>query len=90
MDHESLPARGSGDLTVSGAMKIKYMRKIILELRKNSVSPSKVMSAAEAKQMTDDDPSGHVWHVGEEYFRLEYIDGAYKFHCHPKVKVTDA
>lgn len=61
---------------------LEQLRKISRTLRRNAVPPMRVMNAAEAKRMTSDDPAGHVWHVGDEYYRLEYSDGTYEFQ-HP-------
>ena len=72
-------AQGLVDINVKGAVTLDELRKIGRTLCRNAVPPMKVMNAAEAKRMTADDLAGHVWHVGEEYYRFEYGDGTYEF-----------
>ena len=39
-------------------------------LRTHAVKPLTVMSKDEAKRLTEADPFGRKWHVGEEYYLL--------------------
>ena len=55
-------------------MNLQDLRKISKTFRQNSeVYTNKVMSAEEAKEMTDNDKAGHVWNVGDEYYLLRNI-----------------
>ena len=60
---------------MANGIKLGELREISRTLRRNAVPPMKVGDAAEARRMSEEDPSGHVWSVGEEYYRLEYSDG---------------
>lgn len=72
-------AQGPVDVNVRGAVTLEQLRKISQTLSKNAVKPFRVKNSAVAKAMTDNDPTGHVWQVGEEYYRLEYSDGTHEF-----------
>jgi hypothetical protein len=52
------------------------LRKLGATLRKNAVRPKTARDSEEADRMTANDPSGHVWHVGDEYYEFQYFDGA--------------
>lgn len=59
------------DAPISSALTLEKFREIVRTASKNSVQPLKVMNEAEAKRMTNDDPFGRVWCVGDEYYGLE-------------------
>lgn len=47
---------------------LEDLRKVSSELLANRVKPRTVQTEEEAQRLTESDPVGHVWHVGEEYF----------------------
>lgn len=44
-------------------------------LQKHAIPPGTVMTQAEADELTRNDPRGHVWRVGERYYRVETLHG---------------
>lgn len=51
------------------------LQAIAATLNKNRVAPSKVATQEEAEAMTANDATGHQWVAGEQYYRLESVDG---------------
>lgn len=54
---------------------LEQLRKLSAELSRDAIMPLKVMDEAQAKRMTADDPLGHVWTVGEEYYHIIFDCG---------------
>ena len=63
----------------NGAVTLEQLRSAARALQRNAATPFKVKNKDDADKMTANDPCGHVWIVGEEYYRSEYSDGSYAF-----------
>lgn len=46
-------------------------------MKKNAVKPRKVMSTKQARRLTENDPNGKIWKVGEEFYLLMSKHGSF-------------
>jgi hypothetical protein len=68
---EKFESRESIIVAIGHFIPLPVLMKISKTFKQNSeVCFNKVMSAEEAKQMTDNDKTGHVWSVGDQYYLL--------------------
>ena len=52
-------------------LSIKDIRKARKILQTNELPANKVTSHQQATQMTLNDPTGHIWSIGETYYSLD-------------------
>jgi hypothetical protein len=48
----------------------QQLREVVAQMKAHAVPPRIVCSEDEAYLMTADDPTGHIWYVGEEYYAI--------------------
>lgn len=58
---------------------IDMLRACAKTLRKHAIPPCTVKTQAEADELTMNDPTGHEWRVGEQYYRVETLRGTMAF-----------
>lgn len=55
---------------MTATLTLAQLRNAVARLKQHALPAVTVVSEAEAQAMTRDDPAGHVWHVGEQYYLL--------------------
>lgn len=52
---------------------LQSLRELADLMRKHAMLPRVVKTKKEAQELTRNDPCGHKWQVGEEYYRAETL-----------------
>lgn len=53
---------------MSTGITVEMIRKMAAKMKENEIPPRTVKTRKEARELTANDPVGHVWSVGDKYY----------------------
>jgi hypothetical protein len=53
------------------------LRRVVSKMKEHEIPPRTVKTRKEAREFTANDPAGHIWYVGDQYYLVEEKNGRF-------------